>query len=142
MFAKAEQLVSLWASTHAHDRAAHSDKYWDGPKAPERSESPGDSDSDVPLVHKSDLRRSRDVPVQARSTMRSRKKRKKCLSSAELEGFKGDHCLANSILRLRDSPWHYEFNWAIADGDIGRAMQIMFVSPFRSLLSQPSFGLT
>ncbi|KAF8605760.1 hypothetical protein BDV93DRAFT_438162, partial [Ceratobasidium sp. AG-I] len=98
MFAKAEQLVSLWA--------------------------------DVPLAHKSDLRRSQDLPAQGRSTTRSRKKRKKCLSSAELEGFKGDHCLANFILRLRDSLWHYEFNWAIADGDIGRAMQIMFVWQF------------
>jgi hypothetical protein len=32
------------------------------------------------------------------------------------------------ILRMRDSLWHYEFQWAVADGDIGRAMQIMSVS--------------
>jgi hypothetical protein len=41
--------------------------------------------------------------------------------------FSGDDTLANSILRMRDSMMHYEFQSAIADGDIGRAMNIMSV---------------
>ncbi|QRV81726.1 hypothetical protein RhiJN_09741 [Ceratobasidium sp. AG-Ba] len=44
--------------------------------------------------------------------------------------FRGDCVLANSILRLRDSLWHYEFIYAVADGDIGRAMQVMSVWQF------------
>ncbi|KIP02292.1 hypothetical protein PHLGIDRAFT_79355, partial [Phlebiopsis gigantea 11061_1 CR5-6] len=39
----------------------------------------------------------------------------------------GDQMLANSILRIRDSMIHYEFQSAIADGDIGRAMNVMNV---------------
>ncbi|KAI0070450.1 hypothetical protein K474DRAFT_1608657, partial [Panus rudis PR-1116 ss-1] len=34
---------------------------------------------------------------------------------------RGDHVLANTILRMRDSMLHYEFQHAIAGGDIGRA---------------------
>lgn len=40
----------------------------------------------------------------------------------------GDQVLSNTILRMRDSLLHYEFQCAIADGDIGRAMNIMAVS--------------
>lgn len=40
----------------------------------------------------------------------------------------GDIVLANIILRIRDALLHYEFQWAIADGDIGRAMNVMAVS--------------
>lgn len=40
----------------------------------------------------------------------------------------GDQILANSLLRMRDSILHYEFNHAISDGDIGRAMNVMAVS--------------
>ena len=40
----------------------------------------------------------------------------------------GDRVLANSILRMRDSMLHYEFQCAISDGDIGRAMNVMVVS--------------
>lgn len=39
----------------------------------------------------------------------------------------GDQVLANTILRMRDSMLHYEFQSAISDGDIGRAMNIMAV---------------
>ncbi|KAJ7622594.1 hypothetical protein DFH06DRAFT_1105137 [Mycena polygramma] len=36
----------------------------------------------------------------------------------------GDAVLANTILRLRDSMLHYEFQYAVSDGDIGRAMNV------------------
>ncbi|KAJ7081406.1 hypothetical protein B0H15DRAFT_803715 [Mycena belliarum] len=42
----------------------------------------------------------------------------------------GDVVLANVILRLRDSMLHYEFQHAISDGDIGRAMNVMAVWTF------------
>jgi len=44
------------------------------------------------------------------------------------EPFTGDKTLANSILRMRDSMLHYEFQSAVADGDIGHAMNVMAVS--------------
>ncbi|KAI0077435.1 hypothetical protein K474DRAFT_1771763 [Panus rudis PR-1116 ss-1] len=37
----------------------------------------------------------------------------------------GDHVLSNTILRMRDSMLHYEFQHAIASGDIGRALNVM-----------------
>lgn len=40
---------------------------------------------------------------------------------------KSDQVLANTILRMRDSMLHFEFQSAIADGDIGRAMNVMAV---------------
>ncbi|KAI0693209.1 hypothetical protein BC835DRAFT_1491070 [Cytidiella melzeri] len=43
---------------------------------------------------------------------------------------RGDQVLANTILRMRDSMLHYEFQSAIADGDIGRAMNVMAVWVF------------
>lgn len=141
VFALAERLVSRWASTHAHDVATSSDKYWDGPKGSRPSNDAVDSDSDTPLAHKNDVRRFQDAPtVRGRSTTRPRKKQKTCLSAAQLEGFEGDHCLANSILRMRDSLWHLEFNWAVAEGDIGRVMQVMSVShclPYDGLCYAP-----
>jgi len=42
--------------------------------------------------------------------------------------FEGDRTLANAILCMRDSMMHHEFQSAIADGDIGRTMNIMSVS--------------
>ncbi|KAI0082974.1 hypothetical protein BDY19DRAFT_901160 [Irpex rosettiformis] len=42
----------------------------------------------------------------------------------------GDDVLANTILCMRDSMLHYEFHSAIADGDIGRAMNVMAVWAF------------
>ncbi|KAJ7143535.1 hypothetical protein C8R43DRAFT_891527 [Mycena crocata] len=42
----------------------------------------------------------------------------------------GDAVLANVILRLRDSMLHYEFQHAVSDGDIGRAMNVMAVWTF------------
>ncbi|GBE85253.1 hypothetical protein SCP_0704400 [Sparassis crispa] len=44
--------------------------------------------------------------------------------------FRGDQVLANTILRMRDSMLHYEFQCAIAEGDIGRAMNVMSVWTF------------
>ncbi|KAI0700077.1 hypothetical protein BC835DRAFT_1304258 [Cytidiella melzeri] len=43
---------------------------------------------------------------------------------------RGDQVLANTILRMCDSMLHYEFQSAIADGDIGRAMNVMAVWVF------------
>ncbi|KAJ7230881.1 hypothetical protein C8J57DRAFT_1730455 [Mycena rebaudengoi] len=37
----------------------------------------------------------------------------------------GDVILSNAILRLRDCLLHFEFQYAVADGDIGRAMNVM-----------------
>ncbi|KAI0312418.1 hypothetical protein OF83DRAFT_1176656 [Amylostereum chailletii] len=42
----------------------------------------------------------------------------------------GDQVLVNSLLRVRDSMWHYVFQWAISDGDIGQAMNVMAVWTF------------
>ena len=44
------------------------------------------------------------------------------------EHFIGDDTLANSILQMQDAMLHYEFQHAVADGDIGQAMNIMSVS--------------
>ena len=49
-------------------------------------------------------------------------------SEDSTEPFAGDETLANSILRMRDSLLHYEFQSAVADGDIGCAMNVMAVS--------------
>ncbi|GBE80138.1 hypothetical protein SCP_0213410 [Sparassis crispa] len=46
------------------------------------------------------------------------------------EPFPGDQVLANTILHMRDSIIHYEFQCAIADGDIGRAMNVMAIWTF------------
>lgn len=48
--------------------------------------------------------------------------------SSDSSIFDGDQVLANTILRMRDSMVHYEFQAAIADGDIGRVMNIIAVS--------------
>jgi hypothetical protein len=58
-------------------------------------------------------------------------------SESEDEPLEGDQILANTILRMRDSMLHYEFQFAIADGDIGRALNVMavcFLTLFPSLL--------
>lgn len=44
------------------------------------------------------------------------------------EPFKGDLSLANRIQRMRDSMLHYSFQTAVADGDIGRVVDVMSVS--------------
>ncbi|PSS06894.1 hypothetical protein PHLCEN_2v3496 [Hermanssonia centrifuga] len=41
-----------------------------------------------------------------------------------------DQVLSNTVLRMRDSMLHYEFQHAVADGDIGRAMNVMSVWTF------------
>lgn len=46
----------------------------------------------------------------------------------DFETCDGDQVLANTILRMRDSLLHYEFQFAVAEGDIGRAMNVMSVS--------------
>lgn len=43
------------------------------------------------------------------------------------DAFEGDQTLANGIRRRRDSMLQYEFQYAIADGDFGRAWQVMLV---------------
>ena len=40
----------------------------------------------------------------------------------------GDQVLTNTILRMRDSMTHYEFHHALADSDIGRALNVMAIS--------------
>ncbi|KAG8722535.1 hypothetical protein FRC09_006111 [Ceratobasidium sp. 395] len=126
LFALAEVLVSRWALTHAHDIATLTDEYWEGPTSSLPTRTDDDSDSDEPLQHKRDRRHSKPDPTSKNTkTKQSRKRRKTEVSPEQLKGFRGDHCLANSIVRLRDSLWHYEFVYAIADGDIGRAMKVM-----------------
>lgn len=49
-------------------------------------------------------------------------------STKTKKDFYGDEILANVILRMRDSMFHYEFQCAIAEGDIGRAINVMAVS--------------
>jgi hypothetical protein len=115
----AKQLVFRWASTHAYDIAMFSNTYWEGPKGPDVFSDSSDSDSDVPLVQRRFAQRSVDTGSTCERAG---------LCSAAASGFRGDHCLANSIIRMRDSLWHFEFNWAVADGDIGRVMQVMSVS--------------
>ncbi|KAG8695907.1 hypothetical protein FRC08_007495 [Ceratobasidium sp. 394] len=123
LFELAEQLVLRWASTHAHNIATLSEEYWEGPTG--SATSPNDeSDSDEPMAYKQNKKRSKNNPAQQKPT-RSRKKHKTVVSPDQLKGFRGDHCLANSIIRMRDSLWLFEYLYAIADGDIGRAMQVM-----------------
>ncbi|PBK64863.1 hypothetical protein ARMSODRAFT_892428 [Armillaria solidipes] len=43
----------------------------------------------------------------------------------EDDGFDGDRVLANSVLFLRDFSWWIEAVYAVADGDIGRAFEIL-----------------
>ncbi|KAG9090825.1 hypothetical protein FRC06_000864 [Ceratobasidium sp. 370] len=123
LFELAEKLVLRWASTHAHNIATLSGEYWDGPTG--SAPSPArDSESDEPMDYKRNKKRLRSDPAQQKST-RVRKKRKTEVSPEQLKGFQGDHCLANSIVRMCDSLWLFEYLYAIADGDIGRAMHVM-----------------
>ena len=46
----------------------------------------------------------------------------------EKYGWSGDQQMANLTLRMRDSLWYYELCHAIADGDIGRVMEIIKVT--------------
>ncbi|KAF8598632.1 hypothetical protein BDV93DRAFT_609737 [Ceratobasidium sp. AG-I] len=121
LFKIARQLVSQWASTRAHMTAMRSSDHWTGPIAgsscdiTQKTSQSDSEDSDTPLASSSRIRQSVQAPRAG---------------STPSKGFRGDHVLANSILRLRDSLWHYEFIWAIADGDIGRAMKIMSVWQF------------
>ena len=43
-------------------------------------------------------------------------------------GWKGDHQMANLVLRMRDGFWYHELFHAITDGDIGRVSEIIKVS--------------
>ncbi|KAF9022260.1 hypothetical protein BDZ89DRAFT_1137427 [Hymenopellis radicata] len=43
----------------------------------------------------------------------------------EEKGFTGDRVLANSILFCRDFLWWLEVSYAVADGDIGRVMEVL-----------------
>lgn len=46
----------------------------------------------------------------------------------EKPGWKGDHQMANLVLRMRDGLWYYELCHAIIDGDTGRVSEIIKVS--------------
>ena len=48
----------------------------------------------------------------------------------EADDFDGDHVLANSILFIREFGWWIEMNYAVTEGDIGRAWEIMKVGRF------------
>jgi len=45
----------------------------------------------------------------------------------EAENFDGDRVLANSILFLQDFGWWIEISYAVPEGDIGRAFEILKV---------------
>ncbi|KAG8730374.1 hypothetical protein FRC11_006856 [Ceratobasidium sp. 423] len=135
LFGMARKLVSCWASTQAHDAATSSPKYWDGPKSSDNRFGGTECDSDTPLSHQCP---SQQNPPKATRSRHARKAKRPDLSAPLSRTFTGDHCLANSILRLRDLLWHYEFNWAVADGDIGRVMNIMVVWQFTFTGSGPS----
>jgi hypothetical protein len=49
------------------------------------------------------------------------------MAPSDLEPFCGDKVLANGAQRMKDSMTHYEWQCAIADGDIGCAMNVMVV---------------
>ncbi|KAI0038007.1 hypothetical protein FA95DRAFT_1506196 [Auriscalpium vulgare] len=44
--------------------------------------------------------------------------------------FTGDRVFANGVLRRRDSMLHMEYQYGLADGDIGRGLKVMAVWPF------------
>lgn len=46
----------------------------------------------------------------------------------EAEDFDGDRVLANSILFLQDFGWWIEISYAVPEGDIGRAFEILKVN--------------
>ena len=48
--------------------------------------------------------------------------------AVEKYGWNGDRQMANLTLRMRDSLWYYELCHAIADGDIGRVLEIIKVT--------------
>jgi hypothetical protein len=58
------------------------------------------------------------------------------------EPFTGDQVLANTCRRMKDSMLHYEFQCAISDGDIGRAMNVMAVGLFPSCILHTMFTST
>jgi hypothetical protein len=49
------------------------------------------------------------------------------MAPSDSELFCGDQVLANGAQQMKDSMTHYEWQCAIADGDIGRAMNVMAV---------------
>lgn len=56
--------------------------------------------------------------------------------------FWGDEKLANVILRMRDSMFHYKFQCATAEGDIGRLMNVMSVSDVFKIVDETKLTRT
>lgn len=94
----------------------HSDKYWTGPKESREQEAGFGGNGGGNDSRTSSLADNQESGTGGRTW------------GAQEKGPLGDQVLANAVLRMRDSLWHYEFQWAVADGDIGRAMLIMGVS--------------
>ncbi|CUA74737.1 Transmembrane protein 245 [Mus musculus] [Rhizoctonia solani] len=122
LFERAKVLVTRWASGNARNAVLMSAEFWDGPKAP--LDAPSDCDSDTPLADIRGMRHS-----QAQNMPCSPKSAPHKAHDPDIP-FEGDVCLANSIQRMEESLIHREFLWAVADGDIGRVMQVMSVWQF------------
>lgn len=56
--------------------------------------------------------------------------------------FWGDERLANVILRMCDSMFHYKFQCATAEGDIGRSMNVMLVSDLFKIVDETKLTRT
>ncbi|EUC59337.1 hypothetical protein RSOL_308820 [Rhizoctonia solani AG-3 Rhs1AP] len=124
LFGLAQDLVSQWATTRALEVANHSPAFWKGPKDSALLNHPvaesSDSDSDTPLAHRSQGQQRSEPEANSSSTPRD----------PTIGGFSGDRVLANAIGRMRDSLIHYEFIWGVADGDVGRVMEVLKVWVF------------
>ncbi|KZV59150.1 hypothetical protein PENSPDRAFT_595952 [Peniophora sp. CONT] len=108
LFEKAKVLVKRYLSAEAKDVALEG-----GPRAEAWFE------SSVPWSGKS------DVPEPPEEST-GRKKRK----ATSNQPFKGDLSLANRVQRMRDCMIHYSFQAAVADGDIGRVMEVLNIWVF------------
>ncbi|EUC67534.1 hypothetical protein RSOL_553220, partial [Rhizoctonia solani AG-3 Rhs1AP] len=121
-FGMAKVLVTRWASGHARNAALTSAEFWDGPKAP--LDNLSDCDSDTPLADIQGI-----CSGHAQNTTRVSLPAPHKAHDPDIP-FEGDVCLANSIQRMEESLIHREFAWAVADGDIGRVMQVMAIWQF------------
>ncbi|KAF8054715.1 hypothetical protein FPV67DRAFT_1657784 [Lyophyllum atratum] len=65
------------------------------------------------------------APSPSKDLGKERTKEEKNKVHVEAEGFDGDRVLANSILFLQDAGWWIEASYAIPEGGIGRAYEIM-----------------
>lgn len=111
LFEQGKTLVKRYLSAEARDIAVKG-----GPRAEEWFESCAtwSGKSDVPR------------PPEE-STGGKKKASKKQDASANTSPFIGDLSLANRVQRMRDCMIHYSFQAAVADGDIGRVMDVLNV---------------